>query len=128
MGPVVITRGDGSYVFDDQGNRYIEGLSGLFCASLGFSEARLVEPPPRGRCSELPYSHYSFGHRRTSRAIELAERLICDRADAMSKVLFANSGSEANDTAIKLVMVLPQRHRQAGEEENHLARQRPITA
>ncbi len=37
-GPLVITRGEGIYVFDDEGNRYIEGLGGLFCASLGFSE------------------------------------------------------------------------------------------
>ena len=54
IGPVVITRGEGIYVFDDQGNRYIEGLSGLFCASLGFSEERLVEASMR-QMRKLPF-------------------------------------------------------------------------
>ena len=42
-GPLVITRGEGVYVYDDEGQRYLEGMSGLWCASLGFSEQRLAE-------------------------------------------------------------------------------------
>jgi 4-aminobutyrate---pyruvate transaminase len=100
-GPLVIVGGEGIYVIDDEGNRYIEGLSGLFCASLGFSEERLVEAAIR-QLRILPFYH-SFGHKSNEPAIELAERLIALAPVPMSKVFFANSGSEANDTAVKLV-------------------------
>ena len=51
-GPVVITRGDGCYVEDESGKRYLEGMSGLWCASLGFSEKRLVDEIGRASCRE----------------------------------------------------------------------------
>jgi len=100
-GPLVIARGEGIYVFDDAGNRYIEGLGGLFCASLGFSEGRLVEAATR-QLRTLPFYHV-FGGKANEPGIELAERLIALAPVPMSKVFFANSGSEANDTAVKLV-------------------------
>ncbi|MFG1413775.1 aspartate aminotransferase family protein [Xanthobacter sp. VTT E-85241] len=100
-GPLVITRGDGICVIDDDGNRYIEGLGGLFCASLGFSEQRLVDAAIR-QMRELPFYH-TFGGKSHEAGIELAERLIKLAPVPMSKVFFANSGSEANDTAIKLI-------------------------
>jgi len=100
-GPVVITGGSGIHVFDDAGNRYIEGLGGLFCASLGFSEERLVEAAVR-QLRKLPFYHV-FGHKANEPSIALAERLIAMAPVPMSKVFFANSGSEANDTAVKLV-------------------------
>ena len=100
-GPLVITRGEGVRVFDTSGNEYIEGLAGLWCTSLGFSEPRLVEAAARGM-AKLPFYH-SFGGKAPAPTIELAERLIALAPAPMSKVLFANSGSEANDTAIKLV-------------------------
>jgi 4-aminobutyrate--pyruvate transaminase len=100
-GPLVIAKGDGIHVIDDEGNRYIEGLAGLFCASLGFSEERLVEAATR-QMRKLPFYH-SFGHKSSEPGIELAERLIALAPVPMSKVFFANSGSEANDTAVKLV-------------------------
>jgi len=100
-GPLVITRGEGVYVYDDAGNRYIEGMSGLFCASLGFSEERLVEAAAN-QMRKLPFYHV-FGGKSNEPGIELAERLIELSPVPMSKVFFANSGSEANDTAVKLV-------------------------
>jgi 4-aminobutyrate--pyruvate transaminase len=100
-GPLVITRGEGIYVYDDAGNRYIEGLGGLFCASLGFSEERLVEAAVR-QMRKLPFYHV-FGGKSNEPGVELAERLISLSPVPMSKVFFANSGSEANDTAVKLV-------------------------
>jgi 4-aminobutyrate--pyruvate transaminase len=100
-GPLVITRGEGVYVYDDAGNRYIEGMSGLFCASLGFSEERLVEAAAR-QMRKLPFYHV-FGGKSNEPGIDLAERLIELSPVPMSKVFFANSGSEANDTAVKLV-------------------------
>jgi 4-aminobutyrate---pyruvate transaminase len=100
-GGMVVSRGDGIYVVDTEGNRYIEGLSGLFCASLGFSEERLVEAATR-QLRKLPFYH-TFGGKTNEPSIELAERLIALAPMPMSKVFFANSGSEINDTAMKLV-------------------------
>jgi 4-aminobutyrate--pyruvate transaminase len=100
-GPLVIAKGEGIYIIDSDGNKYIEGLGGLFCASLGFSEQRLVDAATR-QMQELPFYH-SFGGKSHETAIELAERLIRLAPVPMSKVFFANSGSEANDTALKLV-------------------------
>ena len=99
-GPLVITRGEGVYVYDDEGHRYLEGMAGLWCASLGFSERRLADAAYRQMC-ELPFYH-SFGGKVPAISTELAERLIRMAPAGMGKVLFANSGSEANDTAIKL--------------------------
>jgi 4-aminobutyrate---pyruvate transaminase len=100
IGPMVITRGEGIYVYDDQGNRYIEGLAGLFCASLGFSNARLADAADR-QMRQLPFYH-AFGHKVTEPSVRLAERLLAMAPVPMSKVFFANSGSEANDTAMKI--------------------------
>jgi 4-aminobutyrate--pyruvate transaminase len=100
-GPLVITRGEGIYVWDTEGRRYIEGLAGLWCTSLGFSEKRLVEAATR-QLSKLPFSH-TFAHRSTEPVIELAERLISIAPESMAKVYFVNSGSEAVDTAMKLI-------------------------
>ena len=60
-GPLVITRGDGINVWDDQGNKYIEGLAGLWCVSLGFSEPRLGQAAAK-QFDSLPYTH-TFAHR-----------------------------------------------------------------
>jgi 4-aminobutyrate--pyruvate transaminase len=100
-GPLVITRGEGVYVYDDEGRRYLEGMAGLWCASLGFSERRLADAAYRQMC-ELPFYH-SFAGKVPAISTELAERLIRIGPAGMAKALFANSGSEANDTAIKLV-------------------------
>ncbi len=99
-GPLVITRGEGVYVYDDEGNRYLEGMAGLWCASLGFSERRLADAAYKQMC-ELPFYH-SFAGKVPAISTELAERLIRMAPAGMSRALFANSGSEANDTAIKL--------------------------
>ena len=100
-GPLVITRGEGVYVYDENGKEYIEGLAGLWCTALGFSEPRLAEAGRRAM-SQLPFYH-SFGGKAPAPTIELAERLIGLAPTPMSKVLFANSGSESNDTAVKLI-------------------------
>ena len=100
-GPLVISRGEGIYVFDEQGNRYLEGMAGLWCASLGFSERRLAEAAHR-QLLELPFYH-SFAGKVPGIATELAEKLVSMAPTGLARVIFANSGSEANDTAIKLV-------------------------
>jgi len=100
-GPHIFNRGEGIYVFDDEGKKYIEGLSGLWCASLGFSEKRLVEAATR-QMEALPFYH-NFAHKAVEPTIELAEFLVERAPVPMSKVFFTNSGSEANDTQIKIV-------------------------
>ena len=99
-GPLVIVRGEGVYVYDDEGRRYLEGMAGLWCAALGFSERRLAEAAYRQMC-ELPFYH-AFGGKVPAISAELAERLVRIAPAGMGRALFANSGSEANDTAIKL--------------------------
>ncbi len=100
-GPLVIVRGEGVYVIDEAGNRYLEGMAGLWCAGLGFSESRLAEAAYR-QMQELPFYH-SFSGKVAGVTTELAERLMSIAPSGMSRVLFANSGSEANDSAVKLV-------------------------
>ena len=100
QGPFIIERGDGVYVWDDKGNRLLEGMSGLWCASLGFSETRLADAAAK-QFATLPYSHM-FTHRSTPPAIELSQRLVEMAPEGISKCFLVNSGSEAVDTAIKM--------------------------
>ncbi|GHE47934.1 aspartate aminotransferase family protein [Camelimonas fluminis] len=101
QGPVVMERGDGVYVYDSAGKPYLEGMSGLWCASLGFSNAELVEAA-REQMARLPFNHL-FAGRSHDPAIALAEKLKDMAPIPVSRVFFCNSGSEANDTQIKLV-------------------------
>ncbi len=101
IGPLVIARGKGVRVWDDAGKEYIDALAGLWCASLGFSNERLVEAAAR-QLRTLPFYH-SFAAKSHEPMIELAEMLIARAPVPMSRAFFANSGSEANDTAIKMV-------------------------
>jgi 4-aminobutyrate--pyruvate transaminase len=98
---MIITRGEGVYVYDEAGNKYIEGLAGLWCTALGFDNKRLVTAATQAM-EQLPFYH-SFGSKSHPTAIALAERLLEIAPVPMSKVFFANSGSEANDTAVKII-------------------------
>jgi 4-aminobutyrate--pyruvate transaminase len=101
VGPVVITRGKGVRVWDDTGKDYIESVAGLWCASLGFDNERLVQAAV-AQMRKLPFYH-AFTAKSHEPMIDLAEMLIQRAPVPMSKVFFANSGSEANDSAIKMV-------------------------
>lgn len=101
VGPLVITRGAGVRVYDEAGKDYIEGLAGLWCTSLGWGEERLVEAAAR-QMRQLPFYHL-FSHKAHDAGVELCARLIEMAPVPMSKVFLAGSGSEANDTAIKLI-------------------------
>ncbi|MCW5662041.1 MAG: aminotransferase class III-fold pyridoxal phosphate-dependent enzyme [Burkholderiaceae bacterium] len=100
-GPLVIVRGDGVHVIDEHGKRYIEGMAGLWCASLGFSETRLADAAAR-QMRTLPYYH-TFSGKVPGPATDLVEALVRWSPLPNTRVLFANSGSESNDTAFKLV-------------------------
>ena len=99
--PLVIVGGDGIHVIDERGRRYVEGMSGLWCAGLGFSHPRLIAAGAEA-LRTLPYYH-TFSHRTNAASAELAERLLSLAPVPMARVFFANSGSEANDSAAKMV-------------------------
>jgi len=99
--PIIIEKGDGIYVWDDAGNRMIEGMAGLWCTALGFNQQRLVDAATK-QMQEMPYTHL-FTHRANVPAIELAERLVSIAPADISRAYFVNSGSEAVDSAIKIV-------------------------
>ena len=101
LGPKIIERGQGIYVYDQDGRGYLEGVSGLWSAALGFSNQRLVQAA-LNQMQQLPFYH-SFNHRVTPVVAQLAAELIKISPVPMSKAFFTSSGSEANDTAIKMV-------------------------
>src|SRR6266498_1179489 len=100
-GPLIIERGQGVFVYDSEGKAYLEGMAGLWCTALGYSNEELVEAAA-AQMRKLPFSHL-FTAKSHDPAIELAERLKEIAPVPTSKVFFCNSGSEANDTQIKLV-------------------------
>lgn len=99
-GPLVIERAEGIYVYDNNGKRYIEGLAGLWCTGLGYANKEIVEAA-REQMSRLSFAHL-FGGRSHEAAIALAEKLKALAPTPASKVFFTNSGSEANDTQVKI--------------------------
>ncbi|GAA4500817.1 aminotransferase [Gluconacetobacter tumulicola] len=100
-GPLIIDRGEGIHVYDLAGNRYIEAMAGLWSVGLGFSEPRLVAAATR-QMERLPYYH-PFSQKGHGPMVDLAERLVTMAPVPMSKAFFTNSGSEANDTVIKML-------------------------
>ncbi len=100
-GPLMIVSGQGIRVKDEQGKEYIEAMGGLWCTSLGYGEERLVEAAAR-QMRKMPFYH-QFAGRGNEPAAELAEKLVAMAPVKMARAFFANSGSEANDTAMKLV-------------------------
>ena len=101
VGPRIFTRGEGIYVFDAQGRRYIEAAAGMWCASLGFSEEALVEAAVR-QFRELPYYH-TLASQSVVPSIRLAEKLSSMVPIPDSHVYLTLSGSEANDFLIKFL-------------------------
>jgi 4-aminobutyrate--pyruvate transaminase len=99
---LVVSSGNGVFVYDDEGNEYLESVAGLWSASLGFGgEPRLVEAA-RKAMERLPFYH-QFGPKAHEPGIELAAKLVEKAPVPMSKAFFCCSGSEANDTVVKLV-------------------------
>jgi 4-aminobutyrate--pyruvate transaminase len=101
VGPMIIAKGKGVYVYDDMGKEYIEAMAGLWSVAVGFGEERLVKAATK-QMSELPFYH-SFSHKSHPTAIALAERMVKMSPGKMGKAHFVNSGSEANDTVVKMI-------------------------
>lgn len=100
-GSLIMTSGVGTQVTDEDGRQYIEGMAGLWCVSLGFGQERLAQAAA-DQIRKLSFYH-GFNQKGHDVQIELAERLLAMAPVPMTKMFFANSGSEANDTAIKLI-------------------------
>src|SRR5262249_52852457 len=103
-GPLIIERAHGIYVYDTAGKAYIEGMAGLWCTALGYGNEELVEVAAE-QMRKLSFAHLFTG-RSHDPAIELAEKLKEIAPVPISKVFFCNSGSEANDTQVKLIWYL----------------------
>src|SRR5256886_15334060 len=100
-GPLIIERGQGVFVYDSDGKAYLEGMAGLWCTALGYGNEERVEAVAT-QMRKLSFSHL-FTAKSHDPAIELAERLKEIAPVPPSKVFFCSSGSEANDSQIKLV-------------------------
>lgn len=99
--PMIVTHGDGVHVVDAGGRRYIEGVAALWYASLGFSEERLAKAA-YNQMTRLPCYH-AFGNKVSDVVVELTSRLVEMAPGELNHVFYSSSGSEANDTAMKLV-------------------------
>jgi len=100
-GPLVFERGKGVYIYDTDGKPYLEGMAGLWCTALGYDNDELVEAAT-AQMRKLPFAHL-FTAKSHDPAIELAEKLKEMAPVPISKVFFCNSGSEANDSQMKMV-------------------------
>src|SRR6185295_5991259 len=100
-GPLVLVRGEGIHVWDNRGKQYIEAMAGLWCTTLGYGDEELA------RVAYEQIKKLSFSHLFTGKSHEpgvlLAEKLVAMAPFAASRAFFGNSGSDANDTQIKLV-------------------------
>ncbi|HWV84773.1 MAG TPA: aminotransferase [Capillimicrobium sp.] len=97
----VIVAGQGSTLTDDQGRTYLDAMAGLWCVNVGYGRVELADAM-RAQALKLPYYH-SFTSMATDTPALLAERIMDVAPAGMSKVLYGNSGSDANDTQVKLV-------------------------
>jgi adenosylmethionine-8-amino-7-oxononanoate aminotransferase len=98
---LTIERGEGAYVYDSEGNQYLEALAGLWCTSLGYNNRELVDTASE-QMSKLSFSHM-FGGKTHQVGMDLGVKLAEMVPVENAKVFFGNSGSDANDTHIKML-------------------------
>ena len=102
----IIVRGEGPYLWDERGNRYLDGLSALFCVNAGHGRTEIGDAMAR-QVAELDFiTVWSYAH---PRAIELAERIASLTPGDLNRVFFTSGGSEAVESAIKLARAYHQR-------------------
>jgi 4-aminobutyrate---pyruvate transaminase len=100
-GVQIIDRGEGIHVYDEAGRPFIEAMSGLWCAGLGFGNAELIEAA-RTQMERLPYYHL-FSGKSHEPAVELAEKIKAIAPGRMARVFYQSSGSEANESQVKMI-------------------------
>ncbi|WP_067985433.1 aminotransferase [Neptuniibacter pectenicola] len=98
---LTLERGDGAYVYDNQGKQYFEALAGLWCTSLGYNNRELIETVNE-QVGKLSFSHM-FGGKTHQVGMDLADKLTSMVPVENAKVFFGNSGSDANDSHIKML-------------------------
>lgn len=98
---LLFERGEGVYVYDSDGKQYLEGLAGLWCTGLGYGNKELIDTISE-QLSRLSFSHM-FGGKTHQPGIDLADKLAAMVPVPEARVLFGNSGSDANDSHIKLL-------------------------
>ena len=97
----IFSRGEGVYIYDDEGNQILDGMSGLWCTNLGYSQPTIVAAVA-DQLERLPY-YNSFFNCSNDAATEMAAALADFMPSGFDRFFFTNSGSEANDTVIRLV-------------------------
>jgi putrescine aminotransferase len=97
----IVSKAEHIYIYDSDGNRMLDGMSGLWCCNLGYSQKSIVEAI-HAQLQELPY-YNNFFNCSNQPAVELARALVEVTPDQFNHVFFTNSGSEANDTNLRLV-------------------------
>jgi putrescine aminotransferase len=100
-GSRIISRADGIYLWDSDGNRILDGMAGLWCVNVGYGRKELAEAA-YAQMQELPY-YNSFFQTSHVPAIRLAEMLAEITPDGLDHVFYSGSGSEANDTVVRMV-------------------------
>jgi len=98
---MIVDRGEGVYIYDSQGKQYLEGMAGLWCTGLGYNNRELIDTIS-DQLSKLSFSHM-FGGKAHQPGIDLADKLAGMVPVQDARVFFGNSGSDANDTHIKLL-------------------------
>ena len=99
--PVVMVCGDGVWLEDSAGQRYLDGMAGLWCVNVGYGRREIADAMQR-QAETLSYCH-AFSSMSSDLPALLAERLVSNAPVPMLKIFFGNSGSDANDTQVKLV-------------------------
>jgi len=99
--PKLMVEGDGVFVRDDAGKQYLDAMAGLWCVNAGYGRQEIVRALV-DQASRLPYYH-TFSSTTNEPVARLADRLISLAPGDMSKVFFGNSGSDSNDTQVKIV-------------------------
>jgi putrescine aminotransferase len=100
-GARIITKADNVYIWDSEGNKIFDAMSGLWCMNIGYGRKELVDAAAK-QMQELPY-YNSFFQTATLPAIQLANKIVELAGDNYSHVFFSSSGSESNDTNIRMV-------------------------
>ncbi len=98
---LVVDRGEGVYIYDTQGKQYLEGMAGLWCTGLGYGNRELIDCISE-QLGKLSFTHM-FGGKTHQPGIDLADRLAAMVPVTDARVFFGNSGSDANDSHIKLL-------------------------
>ncbi|MDQ3319449.1 MAG: aminotransferase class III-fold pyridoxal phosphate-dependent enzyme, partial [Actinomycetota bacterium] len=114
----IIVRGEGCYVYDENGKRYLDGLSALFCVNAGHGRAELGDAAAAQARELAFYTNWSYAH---PRAIELATRIASLAPGDLNRVFFTSGGSEAVESALKLARNY-HRLRSDGQRTKFIAR------